>query len=558
MQEYTKLNLGIKYLIVFFIIFMSVIYFFNKPKSEHEFIRLAEGWTVKINDVHNDDVDLSKFSFNTANKGDVFVLSYTLPDTLPDNPLLSFYTIHSDIKVDVDDKTIYQFGRDLYEEGKLNSYGYHFITLTPEMEGQNLTITLRVSENCAFSSFKVPKVSNSAFFFRDLCIRKRLVLCILIFLIVFGLILLIVAIAYSIRSKEFFKLFCISMFSVCVGCWSFCTHDLTVLFSYSPLVKSYLEFISLYVAPIFVFGYFVNEALLGGKIRKYAYFSILGAQAIFIILAILLQILNIVHLPALLVVCHLLMAVSTVYVFCIFIHDIRKRQLSMSPTLFFGLSILILFFLTDLIRFNLQKYSGIILDNYYTSNVYIGMFIFDFSLIVDFCSNIIKSLYKNAESATLEKMAYTDYLTGLSNRRKLEEVFDEIDKKPTNFAVGVFDLNALKEVNDSLGHNEGDRYIKEFSQVLKKTFQDFGIIGRTGGDEFLVLIENARNVNVDELIAKMNELLDQVNEENPDWHMSAAYGFCFWDEPGVESVRGASKIADWRMYQKKIEMKYYI
>lgn len=155
-------------------------------------------------------------------------------------------------------------------------------------------------------------------------------------------------------------------------------------------------------------------------------------------------------------------------------------------------------------------------------------------------------------------MAYTDCLTGLSNRRKLEEVFDEIDHNPIPYAVGVFDLNDLKEVNDTLGHNEGDRYIKEFSQVLKKTFQDYGVIGRTGGDEFLVVIENAKNLDIDELISKMYKLLEKVNEENPNWNMSAAYGFCCADEPGVESVRGAIKIADWRMYEKKIEMKYSI
>ncbi|MEN2773828.1 hypothetical protein ABCY62_02005 [Acetivibrio clariflavus] len=56
----------------------------------------------------------------------------------------------------------------------------------------------------------------------------------------------------------------------------------------------------------------------------------------------------------------------------------------------------------------------------------------------------------------------------------------------------------------------------------------------------------------------MYELLEKVNEENPTWNMSAAYGFCFADEEGVDSVRGASKIADWRMYQKKIEMKYSV
>ena len=557
MRNFTKLNLEIKFLIAFFIIFVSVNLFFDKAKSDREVMNLAEGWTVAINDELYKDVNLSEFSFKSAGKGDVFMLSSNLPDILPDNPMLNFYTIHSDIKVDVNGKTVYQFGRERYEEGKLNSYGYHFIPLTPEMAGQSLVVTLRISENFAFSSFRVPQIANSLYFFRDFSIENHLVLSIIIFLIVFGLILLVVAIVYSIKSNMFYKLLCISMFSICIGCWSFCSHDLTILFSDNPLAKSYVEFISLYIAPIFVFGYFAHEALFrGGRLRKYAYLAIMIAQIMFAISAIALQILNIVHFPAFLIVCHILMAAITIYIFCIFIHDIRNNQMAMSPALFFGFSTVTLFFLIDLIRFNLQKYSNIMLDDNYNSKIYIGMFIFNFSLIIDFCSNIITSLYKNAESATLEKMAYTDCLTGLSNRRKLEEVFDEIDHDPIPYAVGVFDLNDLKEVNDTLGHNEGDRYIKEFSHILKKTFQDYGVIGRTGGDEFLVVIENAKNLDIDELISKMYKLLEKVNEENPNWNMSAAYGFCCADEPGVESVRGAIKIADWRMYEKKIEMKY--
>lgn len=558
MRHYTKLSIEIKFLLLFFIAFMSINFFFDNTKSENEVMTLAKDWTVAINDVLYKDVDLSIFSFKTSGKGDVFVLSSTLPDSLPNNPQLSLYTIHSDIKVDVAGSMIYQFGQELYEKDKLNSYGYHFIPLTTDMGGETLTVTLRVSENSAFSSFKVPQISNSAHYFRDFIIKNRLVLCILIFLMIFGLILLIAAIAYSMKSNIFYKLLCISMFSICIGCWSFCSHDLTVLFSYNPLAKSYLEFISLYIAPIFVFGYFAQEALLvGGKFRKYAYFTILTAQSIFTILAIVLQSLNIVHLPALLLFCHILMVAITIYIFCIFIYDILNKQLSMSPALFFGVSVMTMFFLIDIIRFNLQKYTGILLDNNYDSKIYIGMFVFDFSLIIDFCSNFIKSFYKNVESATLEKMAYTDYLTGLFNRRKLEELFDEIDQDMTTYAVGVFDLNALKEVNDTLGHNEGDRYIKEFSQALKRAFGDYGVVGRTGGDEFLVLIKNAKNHNIDKLLSRMVELLKEVNDDNPNWNMSAAYGFCFADEAGVESVRGAAMIADWRMYQMKIEMKYF-
>ncbi len=556
MRDYSKLNSEIKFLIIFFIVFMSINFFFEKTKSEHDVIPISKSWTVNINEELYENVDLSKFKFKFASKGDVLKLSSVLPDTFPDNPLLCVYLIHSDIKVDIAGKTVYESGRERYEEGKLVGYGYHFITLTPEMTGQTLIITLRVSENSAFSSLEVPEINNSAYFIRDFSIKNRLILCILIFSIAFGLILLIVTVVYITKTQIFIKLFCISMFFICIGCWSFCSHDLIILFTYNPLVKAYLEFISLYMAPFFVLGYFGYEALLGsGKLRKYAYLTIMSTQAAFILIAIVLLILNIVHFPAFLIVCHVLMVIITTYIFSIFIYDIYKKQLTISPTLLFGFSIMAIYFLVDLIRFNVQKYLDITVDDHYISKIYIGMFIFSFSLIIDFCSGIITSLYKSAESATLEKMAYTDCLTGLSNRRKFEEVMDEIDQSQSPYVVIVFDLNGLKKVNDTLGHDEGDRYIKEFGQALNRTFQNYGIAGRTGGDEFQVIIRNAENLDIDQLISKLHEQINRVNEQNHNWHMSTAYGFCFSYEAGVASVRCATKVADERMYQKKIEMK---
>lgn len=556
MSKNSRKKLEITFLILFLIVFMAVNFVFDRIDFKHDNIDLSDNWSVTINDERYDDVNLSTFRFKIAGKGDVLTLSSILPNNMPNYPLLCIFVIHSELNVNIAGETVYQFGQERYKENKLIGYGYHFIPLSPEMAGQTLTINLRVSENSAFSSFEVPKIANSQYFIRNYSVRNLLVLLVLIFLIVFGLLLLIISFVYTIKYHNFYKLLYISMFSICIGCWSLCSRDLIILFTYNPLIKAYIEYISLYMVPFFVFGYFSHEAIYGGgRLRKYTYLTILIAQATFIILAIALQLSNIVHLPALLTVCHALIAVMLIYILVIFIYDIIKKQLKTSPALLIGFSIMVLYFFMDLVRFNIQKYWYLVSSDHYTSKIYIGVFIFIFSLFIDFCSSTITTLYKNAESETLEKMAYTDYLTGLHNRRKLEEIMDDIDRGNTAYAVVAFDLNDLKKANDTLGHEEGDKYIKKFGQILKKTFQNYGLVGRIGGDEFQVVIRNAENLDIESLIVKMNEYIKKVNDQNTNWEMSTAYGFCFAYDPDVKSIRDASKIADKRMYKKKIEMK---
>src|SRR5262249_20763754 len=97
---------------------------------------------------------------------------------------------------------------------------------------------------------------------------------------------------------------------------------------------------------------------------------------------------------------------------------------------------------------------------------------------------------KRAEAA-LQSLSLVDELTGLYNRRGFlavsEQSLAEIrlnDKVP---AIVYADLDGLKEINDSLGHHEGDRALAQAAEILKETFRSSDIVARIGGDEFVVL-----------------------------------------------------------------------
>ena len=113
-----------------------------------------------------------------------------------------------------------------------------------------------------------------------------------------------------------------------------------------------------------------------------------------------------------------------------------------------------------------------------------------------------------AYTKTLERRAELDSVTGLYNRVAFEKhVSEALLRGNVAGAFFMIDLDDFKQVNDTLGHPEGDRVIVEFADTLSAVFARESVIGRMGGDEFAVFIE--RSLSVEEAQRKAHELIDQ-------------------------------------------------
>ena len=94
---------------------------------------------------------------------------------------------------------------------------------------------------------------------------------------------------------------------------------------------------------------------------------------------------------------------------------------------------------------------------------------------------------------TLQDEASRDYLTGLLNRRGLQAAMDSLRKEDLPVAVCLFDLDELKKVNDTCGHDAGDRLIQSFADLLRRKTRARDILCRYGGDEFIVFLKQVKN-----------------------------------------------------------------
>ena len=115
----------------------------------------------------------------------------------------------------------------------------------------------------------------------------------------------------------------------------------------------------------------------------------------------------------------------------------------------------------------------------------------------------------------LTHLSYTDILTGLYNRSSFEEKIRELDDEhslPLGIIMG--DVNGLKLINDSLGHLEGDKYLKDISNIIKASCNNLGFAFRWGGDEFVLLIPNCDEKICDKVI---ETILDRCSKHNHDF-----------------------------------------
>jgi len=127
-----------------------------------------------------------------------------------------------------------------------------------------------------------------------------------------------------------------------------------------------------------------------------------------------------------------------------------------------------------------------------------------FEILIDSIGNVIgivgRSIDITKEKIVQERLkylSYTDILTGANNRTSFEERAREYNKEcylPLGIIMG--DVNGLKLVNDTFGHQDGDKLLIELVNVLKLVCKDIGEIFRIGGDEFVILIPNTSLKNI--------------------------------------------------------------
>jgi len=162
---------------------------------------------------------------------------------------------------------------------------------------------------------------------------------------------------------------------------------------------------------------------------------------------------------------------------------------------------------------------------------------------------------KRAEAA-LQSLSLVDELTGLYNRRGFLAVTEQhlanIRRSERVPVILYADLDGLKEINDSLGHHEGDRALVKAAEIFKETFRSSDIVARFGGDEFVALAALSPAEDTESLMFRLQEKFSAFNaRRNRPYDLSISVGLAHFDDPDVYSIEELMARADQAMYEDK-------
>ena len=169
---------------------------------------------------------------------------------------------------------------------------------------------------------------------------------------------------------------------------------------------------------------------------------------------------------------------------------------------------------------------------------------------VNHCLDSIDNVQKIREAAI------TDYLTGLFNRRYFFDVghklFASAARKSITLSCAMIDIDHFKEINDTYGHEVGDRALRHIADILQQGVRATDIVARMGGEEFCILAVDVGDANVESFFEDLRRQLGSMNFDVGDGQtiaLTVSIGVAINDS--AYSLEGMVKVADEQMYAAK-------
>lgn len=146
------------------------------------------------------------------------------------------------------------------------------------------------------------------------------------------------------------------------------------------------------------------------------------------------------------------------------------------------------------------------------------------------------------------EMAYIDPLVGIYNRQYMDHILSSWNGRNRKFVGAMLDIDDFKSINDTFGHAEGDKALKEAAEILKKACVDDEWLFRFAGDEFIVLKLSDSPSGLDSFLERVNEAFSAFNREYHPYDLSVSYGISFFSAGSVDVF---IREMDERMYAMK-------
>jgi len=180
----------------------------------------------------------------------------------------------------------------------------------------------------------------------------------------------------------------------------------------------------------------------------------------------------------------------------------------------------------------------------------------DIQLMEFVSSQIATAIQRKQMEEEMEKLAHFDSLTGAYNRgyglSLLERELKFARRRKTSSLLAYIDIDNFKQINDSFGHEEGDKVLIQIVKLFKSTLREIDIICRMGGDEFLLIFPDSSQKDLSIIKERFNKNLIKLNQTiKKPYKISFSIGISCYDPDNPQSMDELIQIADNKMYEEK-------
>lgn len=517
---------------------------------------LLLNWTVVSENQTDTDVDLNTFRFdNILTDKKTLYLSRTFVDKGQfQSPVLVVQTHNTTLRVFVDGECIYSFGLERYDCGKMVGSGTHSIAMPKDGERHELMLEFKANGDSYVTRMNDIYITDYATIYTDFLVSNRVTYALSVCLLFVGFVLLLLGMVMMLTRTWFTHLISLGICSLMVGLWTMGKYNILQIYRVPIWLCTFIEYASLYIGPPFLLLFFRDyPKKADSRCITWMYYIIFWVDSCVTALLFVLHFSGVWHLPHMLRLEQAFVAIVCVYLIILMIACVRKGN-RQSRLVICGVILFLLCIGVEWSGYMAGKYWGHEMS-WATGFSSLGTVILISILLLSLSWDIAGKMVDEKEQAVLYKMAYTDNLTGLYNRRFCEERLKSYCYNNIPFTIFNFDMNGLKATNDTHGHSSGDKLIKGFADILTKTFGDKGIVGRMGGDEFIVIVENIEELNCQEEIRHFQKIMSEANKAQSGYVYSTAYGYADSSEivsdGEIRDVNMVYRLADNRMYENK-------
>ncbi len=531
-----------------------------KPKYHYQMSCLNDGWTIEYpvgEKTVTKKCSLSDADIPIMNYQDMISLSRKLPNTSVFSPCIRIHAIHSSVLLYVDGRLIYSYGAAEYARGEMIPMTYLTIPIPERYAGKELKIVMTSGQDSAFGGLDNIYLGSRSDMTILYVYSIRLELFIGNFMCILAM-LLFLASPYMLATRSSdTRIFTGAMISLDFGVYILASSCVYSMVGCSDKFNTWVEYSSLYLVPLVVSIYLVS---ITKDLKMKTFYQILTLVNLSFFLYVLFKhFANIELFSRHTMTLHFICIVQSPIIIGCIIWTLVRRNNRKNDTdfwstalLFIGLMIFMIFAISEIIIFNILKYispSGEMTDSHFLvacGSLFLVVCIFISYFIYQFCLQ-----EQENRKNMLMGLAYCDHLTHLANRAKCKEVMMQVKNQKLSYVIISIDLDHLKSINDNCGHMEGDLFLRSFAAALTSSFRSIDLVGRMGGDEFMVLMTStdsiAAQMHIDSLLKRVAGMV----HDSSGLTYSFSYGIASSEELPDADAEEVYQLADRRMYEMK-------